>query len=84
MQNCLITFRSITPAQKGERLLRSEGLECTLSRTPKWAQEQGCSYSLRVRHIDAMRCTEVLRREKVPFRKIYLIREGGRSEELTL
>lgn len=82
MHYCLITFRSVTPAQKGERLLRREGFECTLSRTPKWAEEQGCGYSLRIRHKDAPGCAQVLRREQVAFRKIYLFREGGKVEEI--
>lgn len=82
MHYCLITFRSVTPAQKGERLLRRAGFECTLSRTPKWAEEQGCGYSLRIRHKDAQSCAEHLRREQIPFRKIYLFRDGGRAEEL--
>lgn len=82
MQYCLITFRSVTPAQKGERLLRREGLECTLSRTPKWAQEQGCGYSLRIRPKDAQSCATRLRKEQIMFQKVYLVREGGRAEEL--
>ena len=82
MQYCLITFRSVTPAQKGERLLRRAGFECTLSRTPKWAEEQGCGYSLRIRPKDAQSCTTTLRREQIAFRKVYLFRDGGKAEEL--
>ena len=84
MNDCLITFRSVTPAQRGEGILRRAGLFCTLSRTPKWMEEQGCGYSLKVRHIHAARCAELLRAERVPFRKIYLLRENGRAEELDL
>lgn len=84
MNDCLITFRSVTPAQRGEAILRRSGLFCALSRTPKWMEEQGCGYSLRVRHTQATRCAELLRRERVPFRKIYLLRDNGRAEELDL
>ncbi len=84
MNDCLITFRSVTPAQRGEGILRRSGLFCTISRTPKWMEEQGCGYSLRVRHAQAARCAELLRGERVPFRKIYLLRENGRAEELDL
>ena len=84
MNHCLITFRSVTPAQKGEGILRRAGFYCTISRTPKWMEEQGCGYSLRVRHSQAVRCAELLRTERVPFRKIYLLRENGKAEELDL
>lgn len=82
MMDSLITFRSVTPAQKGERVLRREGLECALSRTPKWAQDKGCGYSLRIRQKDALRCAEILRREQIPFKRVYLFRDGGGAEEL--
>ena len=84
MNDCLITFRSVTPAQRGEGILKRAGLFCTMTRTPKWMEEQGCGYSLRVRHKQAFRCVELLRAESVAFRKIYLLRENGRAEELDL
>ena len=82
MHDCLVTFRSVTPAQRGEGILRRAGFYCTLSRTPKWMEEQGCGYSLRVRHAHVENCVERLRSERVPFRKVYLLRENGRAEEL--
>ena len=84
MNECLITFRTVTPAQRGEGILRREGVSCTMSRTPRWMEEQGCGYSLRLRHTNADRCVELLRAEQVPFRKVYLLRENGRAEELDL
>ena len=84
MNDCLITFRSVTPAQRGEGILRRNGLYCALSRTPKWMQEQGCGYSLRIRHVQAERCVALLRTEGIPFRKLYLLRENGKAEELEL
>ena len=50
MRFCYITFRSVTPAQKGEGVLRRAGVDCTMQRTPRWMEEQGCGYSLRLRH----------------------------------
>ena len=84
MNECLITFRSVTPAQRGEGILRRAGLFCALSRTPKWMEEQGCGYSLRVHHRQIIRCVELLRAASVAYRKIYLVRENGRAEELDL
>ena len=84
MYDCLITFRSVTPAQRGEGILRRAGLFCFLSRTPKWMAEQGCGYSLRVHHKQIHRCVELLEAESVAYRKIYLLREDGRAEELEI
>lgn len=81
---CIITFRSVTPAQRAERLLRNAGLTCTLGRTPRWMEEQGCGYSLRVRTLDMAAVAAMLRANKVAFRKIYLQRENGNLEELEL
>lgn len=84
MNDCLITFRSVTPGQRGERLLKRAGYHCTLSRTPKWMEEQGCGYSLRIHYSVAAKCVRLLRKENVPFRKVYLLRENGRAEELEI
>ena len=84
MKYYFVTFRSVTYAQRGESLLRNAGIRCAVQRTPKWMEEQGCGYSLRVRHSQAVRCAELLRAERVPFRKVYLLRENGGAEELDL
>lgn len=84
MKYCMITFRSVTPAQRGEGILRRAGFMCSIQRTPRWMEEQGCGYSVRVRHQDGHKCVELLREEQVPFRKVYLLRENGTVEELAL
>ena len=84
MKFCMITFRSVTPAQRGENLLRRAGFECSIQRTPRWMEEQGCGYSLRVRCQDAISCAELLTNGEIPFRKVYLRRENGKVEEMHL
>ena len=84
MKYCMITFRSVTPAQRGEGLLRRAGVGCTLQRTPRWMEQQGCGYSLRVRHMDVVAAVSLLRAGDVPFRKIYLKGDNGTMEELEL
>ena len=44
MKKCIITFRSVTPAQRAEEVLRRAGVECSIQRTPKWMEEKGCGY----------------------------------------
>ena len=84
MKFCLITFRSVTPAQRSEGVLQRSGIPCTLRRTPRWMEEQGCGYSVRVSLQDAVRAGQILRREQMPFRKIYLIKDNGSAEELAI
>ena len=48
MEKCMITFRSVTPAQRAEQLLRRAGVRCELHRTPRYLAQQGCGYSLRI------------------------------------
>ncbi|MBO5836820.1 MAG: DUF3343 domain-containing protein [Oscillospiraceae bacterium] len=84
MKFCLITFRSVTPAQRAESVLHRAGFECNVQRTPRWMEEQGCGYSLRVKFPDVMRCVELLHRNAVSFRKVYLLKEKGTVEELAV
>lgn len=43
-----ITFRSITPAQRGQRVLQQGGVKSSLQRTPRQMERLGCGYCLRV------------------------------------
>lgn len=84
MNYAIITFRSITPAQRGERVLRSRGIRSTLRRTPRWMEEKGCGYSLQLELVSTVRSVQILKDEDIPFRKVYRIGEGDKAEELDL
>ena len=84
MKFCLITFRTVTISQKGEGILRRAEVSCTLQRTPRWMEEQGCGYSLRVRQSDVSQAISLLRRAGVSYRKVYLLGENDTFEELSL
>lgn len=84
MNYCLITFRSVTPAQRGESALRRAGISAVIQRTPKWMEEQGCGYSLRLRQADVLESVSHLRNQNVVFRKVYLRRENGTTEEISV
>ncbi len=77
-----ITFRSVTPAQRGEGLLRKSGFRCTLQRTPRWMQENGCGYCLRLITDRMATAARLLEGAGVPFRKIYRQDEEGNTEEV--
>ena len=80
MKYCLITFRTVTPAQRGESILRRAEIGCSLQRTPRSMEEQGCGYSLRLRGTDAERARQLLREAGVGFQKTYLMGDDGRME----
>ena len=84
MRSCYITFRSVTVAQWGEQTLRSGGIYCGIQRTPRWMEERGCGYCLRLRERDHREAVMLLRHSQVPFRKVYLLSEGGSWEEVLL
>jgi len=62
-----ITFRSVTFAQRGESVLSARNIRCTLLRTPKWMEEQGCGYCLRLWTSDATPAVELLRQVKAKY-----------------
>ena len=84
MMYSLISFRSVTPAQRAERSLKKFGIVCSLHRTPRWMQEKGCGYSVRVQNQDVQRGVELLEKEGISYKKVYLLRENGVVEELML
>ena len=77
-----ITFRSVTIAQRGEGLLRKKGIPCQLLRTPRWMEEQGCGYCLRLRRGEIESVTQLLRDNNIQFRKVYRQRDDGNVEAL--
>ena len=79
-----ITFRSVTPAQRGENLLRKNGFRCVLQRTPRWMQENGCGYCLRLSTDRIGEAVHLLERAGMQYRKVYLLRPEGDTEEVHL
>ena len=84
MENCMITFRSVTPAQRGELLLHRMGITCTIQRTPHVLAEQGCGYSLNLSRRELPQALELLRSKGIPFRKAYCADQEGKPREIYL
>ncbi|MEE1326986.1 MAG: DUF3343 domain-containing protein [Oscillospiraceae bacterium] len=84
MKFYFITFRSVTFAQRGEQVLNKAGIRCTLQRTPRWMESQGCGYSLRIWTADVKASVELLRDEGVPMRKVYVQGDNGVLEEVAV
>ena len=84
MIDCYITFRSITRAQKGSRLLESAGIHHQMLRTPKIIADQGCGYALRVRRDTARMAVEALRQNEIVYQRVYIVYEFWPYEEIQL
>lgn len=84
MNGYFITFRSVTPAQRGEQLLRRQGFRCILQRTPRWMQENGCGYCIRVMSDRVQEVKQLLDHSGLPYRKIYRQNQDGGTEEMIL
>ena len=84
MLTFFITVRSVTFGQRAESVLRKGGISCSLQRTPRWMEEQGCGYCLRLRTDDIMPAVGLLRAGQVPFRRVYVQGREGDVEEVRL
>lgn len=84
MKSYFVTFRSVTYAQRGERLLRDAGIHTALRRAPRYMEERGCGYSLSLRQADVVTALKLMRQAQLPFRKVYLKESDGNMEEVSL
>lgn len=84
MKYCFITFRSVTFGQQGERLMQRNGIQALLQRTPNWMEQRGCGYCLRMKERDIAAAVQLLRENRVDFRRVYQRTEEGKLEELAL
>lgn len=84
MGYCLITFRSVTWAQKAETFIRRLGYHCVLRRTSKRMEAQGCGYSLRVPAEHVLVCVNKLKENQILFQKVYCYNSLGEPEEMQL
>lgn len=77
-----ITFRSITPAQRGERMLRQSGINATLMRAVRQISLEGCGYSLRIRSGDGSEAIRLLQSKGIPYKRVFHQNGSGEVVEL--
>lgn len=79
-----ITFRSVTFAQRAEKVLLAGEIHCTLQRTPRWMEAQGCGYALRIWTRDPETAAQLLKSHNIPMRRLYIQTAAGELEEMFL
>ncbi len=71
MSKDFITFRSVTPAQRAQQLLRRGGVQTLLQRTPARLQERGCGYCLRLHPSRTEQALTMLRGAGIAYSGVY-------------
>lgn len=71
----LITFRSVTFAQRAQSWLRKAGIDSSIQRTPAGLSDRGCSYCLRLRQWDIRQAIEAL--QELPYSRVFYQTDGG-------
>ena len=84
MRFYFITFRSVTFAQRAEKLLHQQGIRASLMRTPRWMEEQGCGYALKLWTNNITPAVNLLRESSIQLRKAYVQQEDGTMEEVRI
>lgn len=84
MEYCFITLRSLTTAQRAERILQNHGIKCALQRSPRWMEEQGCGNGLRVECGEIMEAISMLRLNQIAYKRAYVKNSDGKMKELEL
>ena len=77
----LITFRSVTYAQRAQQALKSVDMDCLLRRTPRELSSKGCGYALGIRGKDALAAAQLLRERGIAFNKVFAPGPDGKLEE---
>ena len=80
-QSWLITFRSVTFAQKAENALKKVGINCVMLRTPRELSARGCGYCLRLQGRDILAAVGLLAEQQISYGKTYALSENGKMEE---
>ena len=84
MNDNYFTFRSVTAAMRGSRILGDAGIASITVRTPKQLQQQGCGYSLKVSGDAAVRAKLALAQAEVRYSRVYRRDDSGQWQEVTL
>ncbi len=80
----LITFRSVTHAQNGGRVLSENGILSHLVRPAAVLARGSCGYALRINAVGAQKAVFLLRRKNVPFAGTFYELPGGEIKEADL
>ncbi len=82
MYDYFFTFRSVTAAMTGGRVLERAGVPGVTVRTPKKLRQKGCGYSLRVREEVLPEARSALQAAGARYQKLYRKTGSGTWQEV--
>lgn len=83
MKHYLIMCRSVTSAQRAARLLERSLIRAAVTKAPQHLTRSGCAYALRL-HAKLEEAVRLLRKNEIPFGRIYVSEDGTEYREATL
>ena len=83
MEYYFILARSVTHAQRIQRVLIKAGVRCQIDRAPRDITEQGCAYTVRLPRGELTTALVALGRERMDPVRIYLYQSGAYREVLS-
>lgn len=80
MEQYLIITRSMTSAQRMQRLLNQHGIEARLFRAPKTLSEQGCTFAVQISTDDLAKTLSLLHSAKLDPVRVYVAADHSYRE----
>ena len=84
MNDYLLTCRSLTYAQRTQRVLSNKGFRANVQRTPAEASREGCGFSVKLRGANLSAALGVLKGAGLLPRRVFIIRNGALGEEISI
>ena len=82
MEYCIIMCRSLTYAQRAQRLLEAGRIHTGITKAPQGITPEGCSYGVRVRAAVLTKALKMLAEAGVRTGRVYCIGSGGEVQEV--
>ncbi len=82
MTRYYLTCRSLTYAQRTARVLDAAGISNKMTRTIQGMNTEGCGYAVTVREGTLLDALDVLKKSKLPPRKVFALLDGGAIREV--
>ena len=70
MQKNYFNFPSVTFAMKSEKILKSNGIKCSLVKTPSRYSNCGCGYSVITDILDSERAKKLILNHNIPLNDV--------------
>lgn len=80
----IIVCRSLTYAQRTERVLERVGITATLMRLPRSLSQEGCGYGVKIAERNLPRALQTLNQNELSPRKVFLAGGEGGYQEVAL